>query len=161
MIGHFETRIEREGSASTCGCPPMGPSGRAVCCQTALLAALGWPVSPFLSLYVCAQRTRLRRHYVEETCNGYTLIGDLCDTLLLRPCALWQHLQFIERKESEGVLRYGSWEGAALRDYQRIKKPPVETHIVLVVGPKGCGKSTLFRKLLVVLPGDAEQVRPI
>jgi hypothetical protein len=163
MLGHLETRIEREDASSSFGCPAMGESGRSVCCQSALLAAVGWPLSPFLSLYVCVQRSRLRRHYVEEeetaATTPCTLLIDLCDALLLRPCTLWQHLQFVQRKETEGMLRYGSWEGEALRDYKQVPKPPVETHLVFLVGPRQCGKTTLFRKLLIILPGDAEHER--
>jgi energy-coupling factor transporter ATP-binding protein EcfA2 len=74
----------------------------------------------------------------------------------MRPCVLWQHLKYLQRKEAEGLLRY-AWEDDVPRDLYRSPVPLVQTKIVFIVGPPGCGKSTLFQKILLLIPDQKHE----
>ena len=147
LLGHVTSRIEREdpcllSCTTCCGCWPMGSKGWWTCFQTGSLAILGWPISPFLSTSVFCQRRHFRSIYVEDTnekkmCDTFCIcLQDVCDSCFLRPCVLWQHLQYLKRKENEGLLRY-HWETDVTLDLYRNPVPPTETKIIFIVGPKG------------------------
>ena len=148
ILGHVTSRIEREEPCllrctNSCGLWPMGRKGWWTCFQAGAAGILGWPISPLLSTTVFCQRRHFRRIYVEDTnterkvCDTCCIcLQDVCDSCFLRPCVLWQHLQYLKRKENEGLLRY-QWEGDVQRDLYRNPIPQTETKIIFIVGPKG------------------------
>ena len=154
ILGHVTSRIEREEPcclSCTNGCRlwSMGRKGWWTCFQTATLSILGGPISPFLSAYVFCQRRHFRTIYVEDT-NESTICAtccicfqDVCDSCCLRPCVLWQHFEYLKRKENEGLLRY-PWETDVTYDLYRNPIPPTDTKIIFVVGPKGLLYNTIM-----------------
>ena len=140
----------------------FGSSGCFICLQTACLASFAWPCSPLLSGYICCQRTSFRNIYdqlssesIEDSRNGTlfshradTLCQDFMDSCFFRPYVLLQHLSFINQKNEDGILFFDWAEDSFQGDQKKRVVPAVGNKVAILIGPKGCGKSTLFRKLL-------------
>jgi hypothetical protein len=126
----------------------FGPKGFNKCALTCCLASLCWPFSPLLGTYLIQQRAYYRKIYREPEsrlsfCESFS---DSFFSCLFWPVVILQHAAYIRQKNEEGLLIF-DWEHEVLRD-MKIKKPPIENKIVLIVGPRGTGKTALFIKLV-------------
>ena len=86
-------------------------------------------------------------------CYRYTCFSGCCDydgflSCCLWPCAVNEQLVYINEKRELGLLPF-PWEYDLLRDPGNFPAPPPSvTSTVMIIGPAGCGKTSLFQKVI-------------
>jgi energy-coupling factor transporter ATP-binding protein EcfA2 len=170
ILGHMRSMVKREETFKLTWIPSISPeeaaipvpfglgnSGCIICIETACLASIGWPCSPILALYVFFQRSHLRDVYTRQESKANDgqphslrskVLYDLSDSCCFLPFVTQQHFAFLRKIEDEGILCF-DWETEALAVKRMTRIAPV-THskVVMLIGPTGCGKSDLFRKII-------------
>jgi energy-coupling factor transporter ATP-binding protein EcfA2 len=139
-IGRMHSHVTREKEIV---CLDMGWGGGALCCETCTCAAFGWPLSPFLACYVCIQTYHLSKIYPDEA--TWTCSNDCFG--ILWPWALNKNQRLLNYKRENGILHYNWAYKSAHRTLGQIDEIVENKKVLYIIGPPGCGKSTLMRKL--------------
>ena len=155
-LGYLRSKVLRERlwcrpNQNCCGYT-CGNSGSLYCLMGTFLCF----TPPALGCYLCMQRRYLKWIYERE----YLDFEDACCSIFLWPFTLAQHIEYLERKEHDGLLRH-TWEPTGVDD---LAPPRVLERRVFIIGPKGTGKTYLFERLLMCASGKeheggAEEVR--
>lgn len=133
---------------SFCPCRvQLGTGGSAVCIETCLCAAAGWPFSPLLACYVCLQRRYLHRIYPSDI--RWSCSDLLCG--LFWPLAIVSHQDLVDSKEAMGLLHYPWAYGLPAAARVDEGSSLIKKQILFIMGPPNSGKSTLLKKLCAIV----------
>ena len=143
-MGYIKNKLTRDHEFSPLYCCKYLTFGRqsiSECCIVGNFCLCGWLCSPCLIGYVRRQRYQLISLYQDQMS---TPSFSLC-SYVAWPCILYQHLLFVEHQEKQKTLRF---EDAMLPK----PSPPVIEFKIALIGPDDSGRSSLFSKLLLLLP---------
>lgn len=97
-----------------------------------------------ISASCCCFSPNCYRYTCFSLCFEYDLFLSCC----LWPFAVQEHVVYINKRRELGLLPF-PWEYDLLKDPSNFPSPPPSvTSTVMIIGPAGCGKTSLFQKVI-------------
>ena len=155
-IGKMESLVQREEQYSCFSiCSPrnknecLGPTGLKLCVTVSIIAAIGWPMCPGLIYYLKKQRQALVSMYSDDELRPVH-----CFDHIFWPFRLLENYKFILKRKMDDTLRF-HWEYEIQRNLDLPNVNIKDEAIVYILGAGGCGKTSLFEKLLLTADKNA------